>query len=67
MGAISSASSVPILETYLNHSNRTVRETCEIALAKIKWDNSEDGQRHHSSTSNEHQSAYCLFFRSFFL
>ena len=55
MGAISSASSVPVLEKYLNDSSRTVRETCEIALAKIEWDNSEEGQRHQSSTSDEPQ------------
>ena len=55
MGAISSASSVPVLEKYLNDSSRTVRETCEIALAKIEWDNSEEGQHHQSSTSDEPQ------------
>jgi deoxyhypusine monooxygenase len=57
MGAISSASSVPVLKKYLNDVNRSVRETCEIALAKIEWDQSEEGQRHHTSTSAEPQSA----------
>ncbi|KAH9049978.1 deoxyhypusine hydroxylase [Lactarius hengduanensis] len=56
MGAISSALSIPILKKYLDDSNRTVRETCEIALAKIEWDNSEEGQRHRSSTSDEPQT-----------
>jgi len=46
MGAISSAASIPILREYLTDHNRTVRETCEIALAKIEWDNSEEGKKH---------------------
>ncbi|KAI6027688.1 hypothetical protein PISMIDRAFT_30955 [Pisolithus microcarpus 441] len=46
MGAISSTSSIPILKEYLTDRNQSVRETCEIALAKIEWDNSEEGTRH---------------------
>ncbi|KAF9241207.1 armadillo-type protein [Melanogaster broomeanus] len=46
MGAISSTRSVPILREYLTDPNRSVRETCEIALAKIDWDNSEEGKKH---------------------
>lgn len=46
MGAISSTTSVPILREYLSDPNRSVRETCEIALAKIDWDNSEEGRKH---------------------
>lgn len=46
MGAISSLSSLPILREFLTDSNRSVRETCEIALAKIEWDNSSEGQKH---------------------
>jgi len=46
MGAISSSSSLPILREFLTDSNRSVRETCEIALAKIEWDNSPEGQKH---------------------
>lgn len=46
MGAISSTMSVPILREYLSDPNRSVRETCEIALAKIDWDNSEEGRKH---------------------
>jgi deoxyhypusine monooxygenase len=57
MGAISSSSSLPVLKRYLNDSNRSVRETCEIAIGKIEWDHSEEGQRHHASTSDEPQSA----------
>jgi deoxyhypusine monooxygenase len=62
MGAISSASSLPVLKKYLNDANRSVRETCEIALAKIEWDNSEEGQRHQASISSEPQSAPILAF-----
>jgi len=46
MGAISSSSSLTILREFLTDSNRSVRETCEIALAKIEWDNSPEGQKH---------------------
>ncbi|KAG5638711.1 deoxyhypusine hydroxylase [Sphagnurus paluster] len=46
MGAISLASSLPVLKEFLSDSERTVRETCEIAIAKIEWDNSEEGQKH---------------------
>lgn len=46
MGAISAASSIPVLKRYINDQNRSVRETCEIALDKIEWDHSEEGQKH---------------------
>ncbi|KIJ64625.1 hypothetical protein HYDPIDRAFT_112007 [Hydnomerulius pinastri MD-312] len=46
MGAISSTASIPVLREYLTDPNRSVRETCEIALAKIDWDNSEEGKKH---------------------
>jgi deoxyhypusine monooxygenase len=45
MGAISASSSIPILQNYLSDPERTVRETCEIAIAKIQWDNSEEGRK----------------------
>ena len=48
MGAISDPSSVPILKEYLTDPERSVRETCEIAMAKIEWDNSEEGKKHHA-------------------
>ena len=38
MGAISSTDSIPILRQYLSDDNVSVRETCEIALAKIEYD-----------------------------
>ncbi|KIM89134.1 hypothetical protein PILCRDRAFT_813042 [Piloderma croceum F 1598] len=50
LGAISSPSSIPVLSKYLSDSERTVRETCEIAIAKIKWDNSDEGKSSHSTS-----------------
>ncbi|TFY69898.1 hypothetical protein EVJ58_g132 [Rhodofomes roseus] len=58
MGAISAPSSIPVLKQYLNDSNRSVRETCEIALAKIEWDNSEEGKKHWSSAASSSDQAY---------
>jgi deoxyhypusine monooxygenase len=55
MGAISLTASLPVLEKYQNDSNRSVRETCEIAIAKIEWDHSEEG--HLTSTTTEPQFA----------
>jgi deoxyhypusine monooxygenase len=49
MGAISDPSSVPVLNEFLADPERSVRETCEIAVAKIEWDNSEEGKKHHAS------------------
>ncbi|KAI0755229.1 ARM repeat-containing protein [Daedaleopsis nitida] len=46
LGAISATSSKDVLKRYLNDPERCVRETCEIALAKIEWDHSEEGQKH---------------------
>ena len=51
MGAISALSSIPLLREYLSDSERIVRETCEIAIAKIEWDNSEEGQQHLTGTN----------------
>ncbi|KAK1226297.1 deoxyhypusine hydroxylase [Marasmius sp. AFHP31] len=45
MGAISSVDSIPILKEFLNDPERAVRETCEIALDRIKWDQSEEGKK----------------------
>ena len=65
-GSISSASSFSILEKYLNESdmNRSVRETSEIAIAKVGWDHSEEGQRHLASTTTAPQSvafsSFCM-------
>lgn len=57
MGAISSESSIQILKRYLNDPNRTVRETCEIALAKIEWDSSPEGKAHHTTPISEDRCA----------
>ena len=51
MGAISSVSSTEVLRKYLDDPERCVRETCEIALAKIEWDNSEEGKKHWETTA----------------
>ena len=53
MGAISSEFSIPVLKRYLDDPNRSVRETCEIALAKIEWDNSPEGKSHNSAPTLE--------------
>jgi len=62
MGAISSTASVPILREYLSDPNRSVRETCEIALAKIDWDNSEEGRKHLAAKDSPDSMPYvCPF------
>lgn len=43
IGAISSTRSLPLLERYLTHPDQSLRETCEIAVDKIKFDNSPAG------------------------
>lgn len=43
LGAISSTSSLPILKKYCSDPERVVRETCEIALARIEWEHSPEG------------------------
>ncbi|KAI0926845.1 deoxyhypusine hydroxylase [Taiwanofungus camphoratus] len=58
MGAISSRSSVPVLQRYLSDPERSVRETCEIALAKIDWDNSDEGRKHWCAASSSTDQAY---------
>jgi len=46
MGAISATTSLPVLKYYLSDPERVVRETCEIAIAKIEWDSSTEGQNY---------------------
>ncbi|TFK40526.1 armadillo-type protein [Crucibulum laeve] len=53
MGAISATESLPILKQYLSDPERSVRETCEIAIDKIEWDNSEEGQKHLKSINED--------------
>ncbi|TFK24999.1 deoxyhypusine hydroxylase [Coprinopsis marcescibilis] len=52
MGAISSLNSIPILEEFLSDPARAVRETCEIAIAKIRWDNSEEALKQREDAKN---------------
>ena len=53
MGAISSVQSMPILKEFLNDERREVRETCEIALAKVEWDNSVEGKAEKAKSQEE--------------
>jgi deoxyhypusine monooxygenase len=46
MGAVSSESSIALLRRYANDPEVSVRETVEIALAKIEWDHSPEGRQH---------------------
>ncbi|EIN12414.1 Deoxyhypusine hydroxylase [Punctularia strigosozonata HHB-11173 SS5] len=57
LGAIASTSSVPILSKYLSDSQRTVRETCEIALARIEWEHSDEGRAHAEASKAAEQAA----------
>ncbi|GAA5929144.1 hypothetical protein JCM10213_004995 [Rhodosporidiobolus nylandii] len=45
MGAIGDAAALPVLRKYLTHANKAISETCEIALDKVVWDNSEEGKK----------------------
>jgi deoxyhypusine monooxygenase len=55
MGAISSTSALPVLREFANDPERAVRETCEIAVAKIEWDHSEEGKQHHALLAEEEE------------
>lgn len=58
MGAISADSSIAILREYLSDPERSVRETCEIAIARIEWENSEEGQKYRSEVPSESHTPY---------
>ncbi|KAF5372282.1 hypothetical protein D9757_009630 [Collybiopsis confluens] len=45
MGAISASKSISVLREFLADPDRSVRETCEIAIAKIEWDKTEEGAK----------------------
>ncbi|OCF30701.1 deoxyhypusine hydroxylase [Kwoniella heveanensis CBS 569] len=45
LGAIGDLESLPVLRKYLDDPSREVRETCEIAVGKIEFDNSEEGKQ----------------------
>jgi len=46
------------LKEFLNDERRGVRETCEIALAKVEWDNSEEGKAESTKFQEENQRVY---------
>ncbi|KZV63486.1 deoxyhypusine hydroxylase [Peniophora sp. CONT] len=56
MGAISSETSLPILKKYASDPERAVRETCEIALDRIKWANSDEGRAAAALTTQDLQT-----------
>ncbi|GAA5943970.1 hypothetical protein JCM3775_004726 [Rhodotorula graminis] len=45
MGAIGCDEALPVLRKYLSHPNPAIRETCEIALDKVVFDNSDEGRK----------------------
>ncbi|KAI0036525.1 deoxyhypusine hydroxylase [Vararia minispora EC-137] len=59
MGAIAAEKSLPMLRKYCEDSDRAVRETCEIALARIEWAHSEEGKNASTSAvSSEEPQMY---------
>jgi len=58
MGAISSVQSIPTLKEFLNDERQEVRETCEIALAKVEWDNSEEGKAETTKSQENNPLVY---------
>jgi deoxyhypusine monooxygenase len=40
LGALGQNSSMPLLEKYLHDESQVIRETCELAIARLKWQNS---------------------------
>ncbi|GAA5937026.1 deoxyhypusine monooxygenase [Sporobolomyces koalae] len=44
MGAIGDADALPVLREHLNHPEPAIRETCEIAVDKLEFDQSEQGK-----------------------
>lgn len=65
IGAISSPDFKAVLTKYLTDPNRSVRETCEIALAKIEWDNSEEGRQHLASKESSDLTPYVALISRF--
>ena len=41
LGALGQQSSLGLLEKYLRDDSQVVRETCELAVARIKWQDSQ--------------------------
>lgn len=44
LGALSHTESIPLLKQYLADPSETVRQTCELALARIAWASSQNTQ-----------------------
>ncbi|GAA5824247.1 hypothetical protein JCM10212_003989 [Sporobolomyces blumeae] len=44
MGAIGDERALPVLREHLKHENAAIRETCEIAVDKIEFDNTPEGR-----------------------
>lgn len=44
MGAIGDEAALEVLKEHLHHEEAAIRETCEIAVDKIEFDNSEQGK-----------------------
>ena len=40
LGALGSTGSLPLLEKYLKDDSQVIRETCELAVDRLKWQNS---------------------------
>jgi deoxyhypusine monooxygenase len=40
LGALGSTSSLPLLEKHLKDDSQVIRETCELAVDRLKWQNS---------------------------
>ncbi|KAF8520051.1 armadillo-type protein [Gautieria morchelliformis] len=58
LGALSSTTSEPVLRRYLNDEERCVRETCEIALARIEWAGSQNADVHKRPETEENLSQF---------
>ncbi|EJU03336.1 deoxyhypusine hydroxylase [Dacryopinax primogenitus] len=56
LGAIAHPTSMPVLQQYISDPDRAVRETCEIALAKVVFDNSPEGKEFRSRERSEFTS-----------
>lgn len=41
LGALGSTGSLPLLEKHLQDDSQVIRETCELAVARLKWQTSQ--------------------------
>lgn len=55
MGAIGSLESIPLLEKFLNDPSEAVKETCELAIDKIRYDNDPKNKEEKENS----KSVYC--------